>query len=215
MTEQFKLVTNAKESKIFKSNLTTIKVKCSNNFPRRYSLVWKLPTQAWNKSKISPYTPLKTALPQRENHSTNNAFWLVESRDAHHLHKNRVQLLQDLFGTPTWPPFHCFGTPKWPPGRHVKTLYYFPRCMIVSLNCHPSLRLNPNGRQGERDPLRGGAKTRITFQTVIVVWEPAVNYASHLSLAIFSVNKLVFTLLFTWKSWLRNNYQIRFYQLSW
>ena len=115
MTEQFKLVTNAKESKIFKSNLTTIKVKCSNNFPRRYSLVWKLPIQAWNKSKISQYTPLKTALPQRENHSTNNAFWLVESRDAHHLHKNRVQLLQDLFGTPTWPPFHCFGTPN---GRH-------------------------------------------------------------------------------------------------
>ena len=73
MPEQFKLVANAKESKIFKSNLTTIKVKCSKNFPRRYSLVWKLPIQAWNKSKISPYTPLKTALPQRENHSTNNA----------------------------------------------------------------------------------------------------------------------------------------------
>ena len=212
MTEQFKFVTNAQESKISKSNLTTIKVKCSNNFPRRYSLVWKLPIQAWNKSKISP---LKTALPQRENRSTNNTFWLVESRDAHHLHKNRVQLLQDLFGTPTWRPFHCFGTPKWPPWRHVKTVYYFPRCIIVSLNCHPSLRLNPNGRQGERDPLRGGAKIRITFQTLIVVWEPAVNYASHLSLAIFSVNKLVFTLLFTWKSWLRNNYQIRFYHLSW
>ena len=155
MTEQFKFVTNAQESKISKSNLTTIKVKCSNNFPRRYSLVWKLPIQAWNKSKISPYTPLKTALPQRENHSTNNAFWLVESRDAHHLHNNRVQLLQDLF-----------GTPKWPLWRHVKTLYYFPGCMIVSLKCHPSLRPSPNGRQGERDPLRGGAKTRITFQTM-------------------------------------------------
>ena len=166
MTQQFKFVTNAQESKISKSNLTTIKVKCSNNFPRRYSLVWKLPIQAWNKSKISPYTPLKTALPQRENRSTNNTFWLVESRDAHHLHKNRVQLLQDLFGTPTWPPFHCFGTPKWPPWRHVKTLYYFPGCMIVSLKCHPSLRPNPNGRQGERDPLRGGAKTQITFQTM-------------------------------------------------
>ena len=32
---------------------------------------------------------------------------------------------------------------------------------------------------------------------VIVVGETAVNYASHLSLAIFNVNKLVFTLLFT------------------
>ena len=40
------------------------------------------------------------------------------------LHKKRVQLPQDWFGTPTWPPFHCFGTPIWPPLRHVKTLYF-------------------------------------------------------------------------------------------
>ena len=39
------------------------------------------------------------------------------------LHKKRVQLPQDWFGTPTWPLFHCFGTPIWPPWRHVKTLY--------------------------------------------------------------------------------------------
>ena len=26
-----------------------------------------------------------------------------------------------LFGTPTWPPFHCFETPIWPTWRHVKT----------------------------------------------------------------------------------------------
>ena len=31
------------------------------------------------------------------------------------LHKKRVQLPQDLFGTPTWPPFLSFGTPIWPP----------------------------------------------------------------------------------------------------
>ena len=37
------------------------------------------------------------------------------------LHKKRVQLPQDWFGTPTWPPFYCFGTPIWPPWRHVKT----------------------------------------------------------------------------------------------
>ena len=36
MTEQFKLVTNAQESKIFKSNVTTINIKCSNNFSRPY-----------------------------------------------------------------------------------------------------------------------------------------------------------------------------------
>ena len=39
------------------------------------------------------------------------------------LHKKRVQLPQDWFGTPTWPPFYCFGTPIWPPRRQVKTLY--------------------------------------------------------------------------------------------
>ena len=39
------------------------------------------------------------------------------------LHKKRVQLPQDLLGTPTWPPFYCFGTPIWPPRDHVKTLY--------------------------------------------------------------------------------------------
>ena len=40
------------------------------------------------------------------------------------LHKKRVQLPRDWFGTPTWLPFHCFGKPIWPPWRHVKTLYY-------------------------------------------------------------------------------------------
>ena len=38
MTEQFKLVTNAQESKIFKGNVTTIKIKYSNNFPLAYSV---------------------------------------------------------------------------------------------------------------------------------------------------------------------------------
>ena len=31
------------------------------------------------------------------------------------LHKKRVQLPQDWFGTQTWPPFHWFGTQIWPP----------------------------------------------------------------------------------------------------
>ena len=47
-----------------------------------------------------------------------------------HLHKNRVQLTVDLFGTQPWLPFHCFGTPIWPRWRHVKTLYWlFWRCI--------------------------------------------------------------------------------------
>ena len=37
------------------------------------------------------------------------------------LHKKRVQLPQEWFGTQTSPPFHCFGTLIWPPWRHVKT----------------------------------------------------------------------------------------------
>ena len=49
------------------------------------------------------------------------------------LHKKRVQLPQDWFGTPTWPPFHCFGTPIWPPWRHVKTLYLHFRATLYSL----------------------------------------------------------------------------------
>ena len=40
------------------------------------------------------------------------------------LHKKRVQLPQDLSGTPKWLPFHCFGTPiSWPLWCHVNTLY--------------------------------------------------------------------------------------------
>ena len=31
------------------------------------------------------------------------------------LHKKRVQLPQDWFEQPTWPPFHCFGIPISPP----------------------------------------------------------------------------------------------------
>ena len=45
------------------------------------------------------------------------------------LQKKRVQLPQDLFGTPTWPPFYCFGAPIWPPWRHVKTL-----CLFLALH---------------------------------------------------------------------------------
>ena len=43
------------------------------------------------------------------------------------LHKKRVHLPQDWFGTPTWPPFYCLGIPISPPRRHVKTLYTHER----------------------------------------------------------------------------------------
>ena len=55
-------------------------------------------------------------------------YWKKRGR----LHKKRVKLPQDLFGTPTWPPFHCLGTPIWPPWRHVKTLYMSVRYTLGS-----------------------------------------------------------------------------------
>ena len=66
MTEKFKLVTNAQESKTFKSNVTTIKIKCSNNFPRPYSVEVTHTSLEWREN-------LKTALSKRENHSTNKS----------------------------------------------------------------------------------------------------------------------------------------------
>ena len=56
-------------------------------------------------------------------HSRGQHLWKCFWNKRKRLHKKRVQLPQDLFGTPTWPPFYCFATPIWPPWRHVKTLY--------------------------------------------------------------------------------------------
>ena len=39
------------------------------------------------------------------------------------LHKKRVELSQDWFGTTTKPPCHCFRTPIRLPRRRVYTLY--------------------------------------------------------------------------------------------
>ena len=55
-------------------------------------------------------------------HSCGQHLWKFFWNKRKRLHKKRVQLPQDLFGTPTWPPFYCFATPIWPPWRHVKTL---------------------------------------------------------------------------------------------
>ena len=43
------------------------------------------------------------------------AFMQIYWNKRGRLHKKRVQLPEDWFGTPTWPPFHCFETPIWPP----------------------------------------------------------------------------------------------------
>ena len=74
----------------------------------------KLPTQAWNKAKISPHIPLKTALSERENHSTNDAFWLVESRDAYRLYRPYI----DPTSTLHRPHIDLTSTPHLP---HIDT----------------------------------------------------------------------------------------------
>ena len=51
------------------------------------------------------------------------ASMLIYWNKRKHLQEKRVQLPQDLLGTPTWLQFHCFRTPIWPPWRHVKTPY--------------------------------------------------------------------------------------------
>ena len=63
------------------------------------------------------------------------AFMQMFWNKRNHLHKKRVHLPQDWFGTPTWPPFHCFGTPIWPTWRHVKTLYIQPCICWITFPC--------------------------------------------------------------------------------
>ena len=50
MTEQFKLVSNAQESKIINSNVTTIKIKCSKNFPWRFSVEITYPSLEYSEN---------------------------------------------------------------------------------------------------------------------------------------------------------------------
>ena len=62
MTEQFKLVTNAQESNILKSNVTNIKIQCSNNFPRPYRV--EITNTSWEQSEnFTIYTSEKDILP--------------------------------------------------------------------------------------------------------------------------------------------------------
>jgi len=70
------------------------------------------------------------------------------------LHKKRVQLPEDWFGTPTWPPFHCFGTPDMAAvkscentlfcqmalifGRSVSKAQYLFRILVLGLLIIPT-----------------------------------------------------------------------------
>ena len=78
--------------------------------PLWWGLYWTVASKyCWN-----PYRVFSITWP-----ASMQIYWNKRKR----LHKKRVQLPQDWFGTPTWLPLHCFGTPIWPPWRHVKTLY--------------------------------------------------------------------------------------------
>ena len=73
--------------------------------------------------------------------------YLLDKRNC--LHKKRVALPEDWFGTLTWPLFYCFRTPIciWLPRRHVTTRStlnssrvahnYLPK-EIFTGNCKPS-----------------------------------------------------------------------------
>ena len=76
------------------------------------------------------------------------AFMQIYWIERKHLHKKRVQLPEDWFGTPTWPPIHCFGTPIWPPWRHIKTLYWDSTYvkifnLNVFLTCNITIQIKP------------------------------------------------------------------------
>ena len=65
--------------------------------------------------------------------------------------KKRVQVPQDLFGTPTWPPFYCFGTAIWPPRRHVKAVYRVIGLATVAVKTLDSAILRINHKTADND----------------------------------------------------------------
>ena len=90
------------------------------------------------------------------------------------LHKKRVQLPKDWFGTQTWPPFFCFGTPIWPPWRHVKTLYSFVSLSVswFGYGKQQKLKQENNGTRLRVDGLfiRALSSFQIHTKTEVVTW---------------------------------------------
>ena len=87
--------------------------KCKHSFTDKPMVVTNILLDSSSLSRVwLVYRVFSLTLP-----ASMQIYWNKRKR----LHKKRVQLPQDWFGTPTWPPFHCFGTQIWPPWRHVKT----------------------------------------------------------------------------------------------
>ena len=61
-------------------------------------------TTVWLEPRLSNYRAFSLAWPVAM-----QMFW----GKREFLHKKKVHLPRDWFGTPTWSPFQCFRTPKW------------------------------------------------------------------------------------------------------
>ena len=77
------MATNANKCFSLKSNLTSIKPICSSYFETNFNRE-KMP-QTSLTMKFSTGGPLQADVLGREDYWPNNAFWLVEFRDAHRL----------------------------------------------------------------------------------------------------------------------------------
>ena len=80
------------------------------------------------------------------------AFMQIYWNKRKRLHKKGVQLPEDWFGTPIWPPFHCFGAPIWPPWRHVKTIYWHLAHLYPNIGQYSYLNSHSPSLPGNVDP---------------------------------------------------------------
>ena len=91
------------------------------------------------KTFVAPVLPARLTAPgsPRMEPSVFSATWPASMQICWNkrkcLHKKRVQLKQDWFGTQTGPPLHCFGKQVWPPWRYVKTHNQLRKLSLLSL----------------------------------------------------------------------------------
>ena len=95
----------------FSLALRTVSVDCPQSERNTSQVFLNLEVQS---RAITQHNP-DIAFPYRVFSLTWPASMQIHYNKRKRFHKKRVQLPQDWFGTPTWPPFRCFGTPIWPP----------------------------------------------------------------------------------------------------
>ena len=79
----FEMATKANKCFSLKSNLTSIKPIWTSNFETNFN--WEKMSQTLLMTRFSTGWPLQTDVLGREHYLSNNAFWLVEFREAHRL----------------------------------------------------------------------------------------------------------------------------------